>query len=107
MPLSPAPEGAALPAAVPPLDANFDHACRELGRSLLYVAQLSSLLNERAVEANTLDDQLQAARLRIQELERDNQGLRHRVEVAEAALVASDVMPLPSAHQLAESEAVH
>lgn len=89
MPLSPAPEGAALPAAVPPLDANFDHACRELGRSLLYVAQLSSLLNERAAEANRLDDDLQAARLRIQELERETQSLRIRAESAEATLIGN------------------
>jgi len=65
-----------LPPAVPPFDPDIDHAARELGRALLYVAQLSTLLNARAAEANDLDDQLQAARLRIQELERALQAER-------------------------------
>jgi len=91
LPLTPTPGAAPLPPAVPPLDQDFDHACRELGRALLYVAQLSSLLKDRAAEANRLDDDLQAARLRIQELERDNQTLRGQLEVAEAAL---EVLPM-------------
>ena len=81
MPLNPA----GLPPAVPPFDPDIDHACRELGRALLYVAQLTTLLNQRAGEANRLDDDLQAARLRIQELERDLQAARVEADVLRAA----------------------
>jgi hypothetical protein len=42
---------------------------RELGRACLYVAQLSDLLDARAVEANDLHDDLAAARARIADLE--------------------------------------
>jgi hypothetical protein len=60
-----------LPPAVPAYVPDVEAAELALGRAHLYIAQLSDLLAARAVEANTLHDDLLAARERIAGLEAD------------------------------------
>lgn len=58
-----------LPPAVPPFKPDVDVAYAELGKAMAYIKQLTTLLQERAQEANDIHDELIAARERIAALE--------------------------------------
>lgn len=58
-----------LPPAVPPFRPDADTAYMELGKAMAYIKQLTDVIQERAVEANELHDQLLDARTRIEALE--------------------------------------
>lgn len=81
-----------LPAAVPPYQADPGEAARRLGEAYLYIGQLAALLEQRAAEANTLHDDLTAARQRLAELDEENRALAAAVETATARLAAPPVV---------------
>lgn len=58
-----------LPPAVPPFQPDADSAFSELGKALVYIKQLTKVIQERAQEANELHDKLLAAQDRVSELE--------------------------------------
>lgn len=58
-----------LPPAIPPFMPDADTAYAELGKAMTYIKQLTTLIQERAQEANEMHDELVAARDRIAALE--------------------------------------
>jgi hypothetical protein len=63
------PDDALLPPAVPAYDTDVSRLHEHLGQLTVYNLQLTQLLRERAVEANRIHDQLEAAQARIAELD--------------------------------------
>jgi hypothetical protein len=51
--------------AIPPYTPDVAALERTVGRQLAYIAQLHALIEQRAVEANRLDDELTAARAQL------------------------------------------
>lgn len=58
-----------LPPAIPPFMPDVDTAYAELGKAMAYIKQLTTLIQQRAQEANEMHDELIAARDRIAALE--------------------------------------
>jgi hypothetical protein len=67
-----------LPPAVPPFQPDVDTAYAELGKAMAYIKQLTRVLQERAIEANQLDDERLEAIHRAEQLGRDLDQERER-----------------------------
>lgn len=69
---------AALPPAVPEYRPDLEHLHAQLGQAHAYVGQLAAEMKRRAEEANQLDDENQALKRRVADLEAQLERLRNQ-----------------------------
>lgn len=84
-----------LPAAIPAFTHDIDDVYAELGKTFVYVKQLSRTLNERAQEANRLDDELRAEQRKAEMFAAELDRLRARNRELEDAEMLRQEVPMP------------